>query len=87
MSKYVHSSRCKCGRNQILNKGDAWYIVAPEYYNCFWTYLRYNTRQHTLSEIAELLGLSISAITSIEKKATSKLRSKINLLTAFEQKE
>jgi len=61
-------------------KGDAWWINAPEYSNCFWTYLRYNDRSHTLSEIAKLMKLSISAITSIERKAFSKIRKRVELL-------
>lgn len=39
--------------------------------------MRYNERQHSLKEIAQLLGLSISAVTSIERKAMEKFKKKL----------
>ncbi len=84
--RYVHRDDCKCGRSQLpLVKGDAWWVNAPEYGNCFWTYLRYNDRAHTLSEIARLMKLSISAITSIERKAIAKVRKHVDLLEQPEE--
>ena len=80
MSEFVHIKNCKCGKSTKLVKTDGWWINAPSYDNCFWAYLRYNTRPHTLSEVAKLLSLSISAITSIEKKAFARVRNKIKLL-------
>ena len=80
MTKYLHYNDCKCGKSRKLGKNDPWWVNAPAFYNCFWTYLRHNNRNHTLQEVADLLELSISAITSIEKKAYSKLRNKIKLL-------
>jgi hypothetical protein len=80
MSTILHLRNCKCGKEGRLTKTDEWWVNAPEYYNCFWLYLKYNTRGHTLSEVAKLLRLSISAITSIEKKAFAKVRNKIKML-------
>lgn len=78
---HPHREDCRCGRTTLpLEKGDAWWINAPDYGNCFWTYLRYNDRPHTLSEIARTMKLSISAITSIERKAFAKLRKRTELL-------
>ena len=80
MSQHPHRADCRCGRNAPLDRTSPWWINAPEFDNCFWTYLRYNDRPHTLSEIAKLMKLSISAITSIERKAFAKLRKKVELL-------
>lgn len=83
---YPHREDCRCGKDKLpLAKGDAWWVDAPEYGNCFWTYLRYNDRQHTLSEIAKRMKLSISAITSIERKAFTKLRRRLELLDSAEK--
>ena len=68
MKKIPHTDECKCRENPEL-----WTVDSPEHHNCFWTYLKYNTRQHTLNEIAQLLGISISAVTAIEKKALAKI--------------
>lgn len=86
MHKYEHSLNCRCGSTESLEKGSDWYIAYPRYHNCFWVYLRHNDRIHTLSEVARLLELSISAITSIEKRAFSKLRHKVKVLN-LEEKE
>lgn len=84
--KYPHREDCRCGKTELpLAKGDAWWIHAPEYGNCFWTYLRYNDRQHTLAEVAKMMKLSISAITSIERKAFAKIRKRSELLEASEK--
>lgn len=78
MKKYVHEEDCKCGAMELpLTEESSWYVNSPEHHNCFWTYLRYNERPHTLNEIAQLLDLSISAITAIEKRAFTKLRKKV----------
>lgn len=78
---------CKCGSESTpLREEHRWYVRSSRHMNCFWTYLRHNNRGHTLSEVADLLGLSISAITSIEKKAFAKIRSRIKLLN-LEEKE
>jgi hypothetical protein len=79
--RYPHPSDCKCGEQKLpLEKGHDWWVNAPDYGNCFWTYLRYNDHPHTLSEIAKLMKLSISAITAIERKAISKLRREVTRL-------
>jgi hypothetical protein len=86
MSKFIHLKKCKCRSGKIpIDKSNPWWIAAPEYYNCFWTYLRHNNKPHTLSEVANLLKLSISAITSIEKKAFNKMRNKIKILNLQEK--
>jgi hypothetical protein len=72
MAKIIHRDSCRCQEDP-----EAWKVNAPEYYNCFFTYMRYNARCHTLSEIANLLGMSIAAVTSIEKKALNKLRNSL----------
>lgn len=75
MKKKAHLPGCRCGKHkQTLKKDDPWYVNAPEYHNCFFTYMRYNSHAHTLNEIAQMLDLSISAITSIERKALEKLK-------------
>lgn len=78
-SKYLHFKDCNCdeGGNQ-LKKSNPWWVKAPKYHNCFWVYFRHNERPHTLQEIADLLALSISAITSTEKKAINKLKLEFN---------
>jgi len=80
MKKKPHFYDCTCKYTEEgdLPKDHKWYVKSPMYHNCFWTYLRYNDRPHTLNDIAQLMGLSISAITSIEKKAIAKLRKKTN---------
>lgn len=81
MKKYPHLSTCKCDNGgKILNKNSDWWINSPSHSNCFWVYMRHNTRQHTLLEVSKLLELSISAITSIEKKAYLKMKRKVRLL-------
>lgn len=88
MEKYPHLHDCLCqNESGNLKKTDPWYVDAPEYHNCFWTYLKYNERSHTLSEIASLLNLSISAITTIERKALDKLRKKIRMLQYEKKKQ
>lgn len=72
MSKIVHRDNCKCNENP-----DEWRVNAPEYHNCFFTYMRHNPRPHTLNEISKLLGMSIAAVTAIEKKAMEKLKRRI----------
>ena len=67
--KIDHRINCRCNESV-----EEWYVNAPEYFNCFFTYMRFNNRSHTLQEIANLLNMSISAVTSIEKKAIEKLR-------------
>lgn len=79
MKKYPHVEECKCGEkeeNLPLPRNHDWWVNAPEYHNCFWTYLRNNPKPHTLNEIAGLMGVSISAITSVERRAMSKLSKK-----------
>jgi DNA-directed RNA polymerase sigma subunit (sigma70/sigma32) len=61
-------------------ESDEWTVNSPEHHNCFWTYLKYNNRSHTLNEIAHLLGISISAVTALEKKALAKLLKNKQLL-------
>jgi DNA-directed RNA polymerase sigma subunit (sigma70/sigma32) len=39
--------------------------------------MRHNSRPHTLNEIAKLLGLSIAAVTTIEKKALKKVQRRL----------
>ena len=82
MGNVQHHNNCSCkfeGEGK-LPKTHKWYVNAPNYFNCFWNYLKSNERSHTLNEIATLLNLSISAITSIEKKAVNKMKKKINIL-------
>jgi len=71
-AKIVHKDACRCQEDP-----DAWWINSPEHYNCFFTYMRLNARPHTLAEIAKLLGMSIAAVTSIEKKAIVKAKRKL----------
>ncbi len=85
MPKYAHPKNCKCQTAKVpLSKRNPWWINAPTFHNCFWTYFRYNSHVHTLSEIATLMQLSISAITSIEKKAFAKIRQKVKSLNIEE---
>lgn len=70
--KVVHRDACKCQENP-----EEWWINSPEHFYCFFTYMRYNSRPHTLSEIAKLLGMSIAAVTSIEKKALIKAKRRL----------
>lgn len=80
MERKVHLPACKCGKHhRILKPEDEWFVDAPQYNNCFWTYMRYNDRSHGLKEIADLLGLSISAIMTIERKAIKKLQRHLKL--------
>lgn len=72
MSKIVHRDNCKCNENP-----DEWRVNAPAFYNCFFTYMRHNARPHTLNEIGKLLGMSIAAVTAIEKKALAKVQRKM----------
>jgi len=81
MKKYPHLAPCKCGRQDSLSKDNVWWINSPDHSNCFWVYLRHNTRTHTLLEVANLMDLSISAITSIEKKASLKMKRKFKTLS------
>jgi hypothetical protein len=75
MKRYPHNPKCRCRKNKKAKED--WYINSPKYHNCFWVLIRHECRPHTLLEIANLLGLSISAITSIEKKALIKLRKRM----------
>jgi len=88
MKKKSHWWGCRCGYEEEgdVPEDNKWYIKSPEYNNCFWTYLRYNSRPHTLLEIAELTGLSISAITIIERKALKDLKKKALTLNKKHQK-
>lgn len=75
MSEVAHLPGCRCGKHkETLKEDDPWYVNAPEYYNCFFTYMKHNSHAHTLNDIAKKLNLSISAITSIERKALEKLK-------------
>jgi hypothetical protein len=68
----------KCELDQCLcEQTTDWVINAPKYDNCYWKYSKNNARPHTLNEISQLLGISISAVTTLEKKALSKLRKKL----------
>lgn len=70
--KIAHKDDCRCRKNP-----EEWFVNAPEYFNCFWTYLEYNSYPHTLQQIATLLGMSISAVTNTEKKALKKLKKRL----------
>lgn len=63
--------KCKCLDDP------SWKVDAPEFGNCFFEYMKHNPRPHTLQEISNLLGLSISAVATVEKKALSKLKRKL----------
>jgi len=79
--KVAHLPGCRCGKfKETLGTKDPWYVNAPNYHNCFFTYMRHNHKSHTLSEIAQKLDLSISAITAIERKALDKLKRKVKSL-------
>lgn len=55
-------------------KGD-WFINSPKHGFCFWNYMADNRdKKHTLQQCAQLLGVSISAIAVLERKALQKLR-------------
>lgn len=56
-------------------KGE-WFVNSIKHNFCFWSYMAENATPHTLEECANNLGLSISAIASIERKAMAKLRKK-----------
>lgn len=73
MSKVVHRDSCRCHENT-----EEWKVNAPEYHNCFFTYMRHNSRPHTLNEISKLLGMSIAAVTAIEKKALQRVRRRMS---------
>lgn len=79
MTMIPHKDNCKCKSDP-----DAWFVDSPQHHNCFWTYLKYNNRSHTLHEVALLLKLSISAITAIERKALKRLSRK-ELLKIFKK--
>jgi hypothetical protein len=72
--KAQHLDGCRCSENP-----EDWYVNAPAYHNCFFTYFKANARPHTLQEVANLLNMSISAVTTIEKKALEKLRQVVEL--------
>ena len=83
MKKYPHVTSCKCGaiaEHLPLDQEHDWYVNSPDHHNCFWTYIRHKEQPHTLNEIAKLLNLSISAITSIERKAYKKLKYRLKHL-------
>lgn len=65
---------CKCSE---IEDPDEWHVNSKEHGNCFWRYLRDNPRPHTLQEIADLLGISISAVTNLEKKALKKFSKRL----------
>lgn len=65
---------CNCAESK---NPDEWRVNSEEHGNCFWRYLRDNPRTHTLQEVADLLGMSISAITNIEKKALKKVSKRL----------
>ena len=65
-------SKCKL-ENCKCKTSDSWLINSPENGNCFWMYISANKRNHTLKETADLLGLTISVVTSTEKKVIEKL--------------
>jgi DNA-directed RNA polymerase sigma subunit (sigma70/sigma32) len=69
-----HLDGCRCNESP-----EEWWVDSPEHFNCFFTYLKANLRPHTLQEIASLLHMSISAVTTIEKKAIEKLRQTTDL--------
>lgn len=73
MSKIIHRDACRCAENP-----EEWKVNAPEYHNCFFTYMRHNPRPHTLNEISKLLGMSLAAVSAIEKKAAEKLKRRLN---------
>lgn len=75
MNKVVHRDNCKCNENP-----DEWKVNSPEHHNCFFTYMRHNARPHTLNEISKLLGMSIAAVTAIEKKAAEKMKRRLSEL-------
>lgn len=73
-----HLPNCKCKHHEKpLNKSHPWYVNVPEYDNCFWLYMKYNNKRHTLLEIANLLNVSMSVITSVERRALKKLQAKM----------
>ena len=73
MSKVIHRDSCRCNENK-----SEWYVNAPDFFNCFFTYMRHNARPHTLNEIGKLLGMSIAAVTAIESKAMNKVQRRMN---------
>lgn len=79
--KKPHLPNCKCDHYKSpLPKKHDWYINSPEHHNCFWMYLEDNNRKHTLSEIAKKLDTSMSVITSIERRALKKMKTKLGKL-------
>lgn len=54
----------------------SWFVDSIEHDFCFWTYINSNPRKHTLQECAELMGISISAVGNIEKRALDNMRNK-----------
>jgi hypothetical protein len=72
--KYPKPGRCIC---EELENEDDWKVASPDHNNCFWTYMIDNPRIHTLQEIADLLGMTISAVTTIEKRGLKKLNRRL----------
>lgn len=85
MNKYPHFAGCKCGSTedqQTLTEEHDWWINSPTYHNCFHSYMKHNTRPHTLIEISKLLNLTISSITTLEKRAYKKLSKKLKSINS-----
>lgn len=65
-------------RTVAHKKGD-WFIESIEHNFCFWAYLKDNPdRKHTLQEVGNLIGMSISAVANIERKALAKLKESLD---------
>lgn len=75
---YPNPSRCICRER---GEDDDWWINSPDHNNCFWTYLVDNPEPHTLQSIADLLSMSISAVTTIEKRVVAKLKKRIKIIS------
>lgn len=62
-----------------FEKDNPWFIMSPKYDYCFWRYLEANSnkqgqmREHTIEEIAEILGYSTTVVHFIAIKGIEKM--------------
>lgn len=60
---------------ELCKPGMSCYVNSIEHYNCFFVYMHFNKgKQHTLQEVAHLIGLSHTTIKCIEDQSLVKLR-------------
>lgn len=75
-----------CLRPHCECKGDpTWIIGKPGEEVCLFQHLRKQPHPHTLQEIANLLGMSLFTVTTIEKNAVRDLRKALYRLEIDEE--